>query len=281
VKNRPLAALEEVSTGRPLTEANRRTLALAAEHRLILAAHVAVLLGSSEDAADRRLRRLVGSGHLRADRPLTTARWFQIERRGLKAIGSRLPRPRAAATDGSDHDIGLAWLWLDAHRGAFGPTRAIHSERRMRSEDGRPRSEALGPERHAVRLEGVGPYGGERHHYPDLMLETESGHRVAVELELTGKGPRRTEAILAGYAFDQRVDAVLYLVANPRTGKAIERAAAAVGIADMVHVQRVAFGPGSGARRASAAQRVAGQARDRQASQRGAERTRDRQAASR
>ena len=257
MKTRPLAALEEVSTGRTLTEANRRTLALAAEHRLILAAHVAVLLGSSEEAADRRLRRLVASGHLRADRPLSTARWYQIERRGLTAIGSRLPRPRAADTAGSDHDIGLAWLWLAAHRGAFGATRAIHSERRMRSEDGRPRSQAIGPERHAVRLEGVGPYGGERRHYPDLMLETGTGHRVALELELTAKGRRRTEAILGGYAFDQRVDAVLYLVTNPGTGKAIARAAAAVGIPDMVHVQRVAFGPRSGARQAPGAQHVA------------------------
>lgn len=249
-------------TGRPLTEANRRTLALAAEHRLILAVHVAALLGSTQEAADRRLRRLVASGHLRADHPLSTAGWFQIERRGLNAIGSRLPRPRAAGIDCSDHDIGLAWLWLDAHRGAFGPTRAIHSERRMRSEDGRPRSEAIGPERHAVRLEGVGPYGGERRHYPDLMLETDTGQRVAVELELTGKGRRRTEAILGGYAFDQRVAAVLYLVTRPETGKAIERAAATVGIPDMVHVQRVAFGPRSGARQAPAAQRVAGRRRD-------------------
>jgi len=255
-------ALEEVSTGRPLTEANRRTLALAAEHRLILAAHVATLLGSTEEAADRRLRRLVASGHLRGDRPLTTARWFQIEHRGLRAIGSRLPRPRLAGTDASDHDIGLAWLWLAAHRGAFGPMRAIHSERQMRSEDGRPRSEGIGPERHAVRLEGVGPYGGERRHYPDLMLETDTGQRVAVELELTGKPRRRTETILGGYAFDQRVDAVLYLVPRPETGKAIARAAAAVGIADMVHVQRVAFGPGSGARRAPGAQRAAGRSRD-------------------
>lgn len=262
MKSRLLAALEEVSTGCQLTPANRRTLAFAAEHRLILAAHVAVLLGSSEDAADQRLRRLVASGHLRVDRPLTTARWFQIERHGLNAIGSRLPRPHAAGTDGSDHDIGLGWLWLDAHRGSFGPTRAIHSERRMRSEDGRPRSEAIGPERHAVRLEGVGPYGGDRRHYPDLMLETKSGHRVAVELELTGKGPRRTEEILGGYAFDKRVAAVLYLVTRPQTGHVIQQAAATVGIPDMVHVQRVAFGPGSSARQAPAARRVAGRPRD-------------------
>ncbi len=250
-------------TGRPLTEANRRTLALATEHRLILAAHVAVLLGTSREAADRRLRRLVASGHLRADHPLKTGRWYQIERRGLDAIGSRLPRPHAADTAGSDHDIGLVWLWLAAQRGAFGPTRAIQSERRMRSEDGRPRSEAIGPERHAVRLAGVGPHGGDRRHYPDLTLETDTGHRVAVELELTGKGRRRTEEILGGYAFDHRVDAVLYLVTRAETGQAIKRGAAAVGIADMVQVQRVAFGPGSGARRAATAQRAAGKVPDR------------------
>ncbi|MDQ6731150.1 MAG: hypothetical protein M3022_12855 [Actinomycetota bacterium] len=253
-------ALEEMRTGRPLTEANRRTLAFAAEHRLIVAAHVAVLLGTSRQAADRRLRRLVASGHLRADHPLRTGRWYQIERRGLGAIGSRLPRPQAADTAGSDHDIGLGWLWLAAQRGAFGPTRAVHSERQMRSEDGRPRSAAIGPERHAVRLAGVGPHGGDRRHYPDLVLETDTGHRVAIELELTGKGRRRTEEILGGYAFDHRVDAVLYLVTHAETGDAIERAASAAGIANMVHVQRVAFGPGSSARRAPTAQRAAGKA---------------------
>jgi hypothetical protein len=246
-----------VSPSRALTDANRRTLGLAAEHRLILAAHVAVLLGTSWAAADRRLRRLVSSGHLRSEQPLTTARWFQIERRGLGAIGSPLSRPRAADTASSDHDIGLAWLWLAAHRGAFGPVRAVHSERRMRSEDGRPRPEAIGPERHGVRLAGVGPHGGESRHYPDLVLETETGHRVAVELELTGKGARRTEAILGGYAFDRRFDAVLYLVTRPGVGQTIERAAVRAGIADMVHVQPAAFGPGSGARGTAPAQRLA------------------------
>jgi hypothetical protein len=246
-----------VSPSHALTDANRRTLGLAAEHRLILAAHVAALLGTSWTAADRRLRRLVSSGHLRSEQPLTTARWFQIERRGLGAIGSPLSRPRAADTGSSDHDIGLAWLWLAAHRGAFGPVRAIHSERRMRSEDGRARPEAIGPERHGVRLAGVGPHGGESRHYPDLVLETETGHRVAVELELTGKGARRTEAILGGYAFDPRFDAVLYLVTRPGVGQTIQRAAVRAGIADMVHVQPATFGPGSGARRTVPAQRLA------------------------
>jgi hypothetical protein len=245
-------------TARPLTDANRRTLALAAEHRVILPAHVACLLGTSWAAADRRLRRLVTSGHLRSDRPLASGPWFQIESRGLAAVGSRLPAPRAANVDSSDHDFGLAWLWLAAHRGAFGPTREICSERRMRSEDGRPRSEALGPDRHAVRLAGIGPHGGERRHYPDLVLITERGHRVAIELELTSKGRQRTEEILGGYAFDHRFDAVLYLVTRPETGQAIERAAVRAGIGDMVHVQRVRFGFGSGARPSLAAQRITG-----------------------
>lgn len=235
-----------MDAGRDLTRANRRVLAFAAEHRLILAAHAAVLLGTSVPAATRRLHRLTSAGYLRHARPLAAQAWFQIDRKGLMAAGSRLPRPRNADLGAYEHDIGLAWVWLAAQRGAFGLTQAIHSERQMRSEDGRPRSEAIGPERHGVRLAGVGPHGGDRLHYPDLVLETDTGHRVAVELELTSKGRRRSGEILGGYAFDHRVDAVLYLVDQPATGRAIEQAAAKAGISHMVHVQRIAFGPGAG-----------------------------------
>ena len=88
----------------------------------------------------------------------------------------------------------------------------------MRSHDGRrePWAEPLG-----VRLGGVGPWGGERRHYPDLLLVTSSGERVAVELELTAKPRRRREEILGGYAIEARVDAVLYLVESKRLGRAI------------------------------------------------------------
>ncbi|MGI8507621.1 MAG: hypothetical protein ACR2MK_12635 [Solirubrobacteraceae bacterium] len=147
------------------------------------------------------------------------------------------------------HDVGLAWLWLAASRGAFGEMHAVISERQMRSHDGRAegRAEPLG-----VRLAGVGPHGGDRRHYPDLLLETSTGHRVAVELELTPKGRVRREEIIGGFAADARIDAVLYLVENDSIGAAIESSGATVGVSSLVHVQRARFAPSSGVAAAAA-----------------------------
>ncbi|MGB9185957.1 MAG: hypothetical protein WCB67_18030, partial [Solirubrobacteraceae bacterium] len=226
-----------------MDEADLRLLAFAAEHRLVLAAHAQTLLGISARAAGRRLRVLAEAGLLRSERRLAGLRWYQIDRAGLAAIGSSLSRPRDVDLATYEHDIGLAWLWLAADRGALGATRALVSERQMRSADGRAERFS---EPYGVRVPGSGPRGGERRHYPDLVLETASGHRVAIELELGSKSPSRREEILGGYAIDARFDAVLYLVDRPEVGRAIERSAAAVGVSDLVSVQRVAFGPGAG-----------------------------------
>jgi hypothetical protein len=224
-------------------EADLRLLAFAAEHRLVLAAHAQALLEISARAAARRLRVLAHNGLLRSDRQLAGRRWYQIDRDGLAAIGSSLSRPRAVDLASYEHDIGLAWLWLAADRGALGATRAIVSERQMRSVDRRAERFSVP---YGVRVPGAGQRGGERRHYPDLLLETASGHRIAVELELSSKSPRRREEILGGYAIDARFDAVLYLVDRPEVGRAIERSAVAAGVSDLVSVQRVAFGPGAG-----------------------------------
>lgn len=209
----------------------------------MLAAHARALLGISPRAVARRLRVLTRSGLLRSDRQLAGRGWYQIDRAGLAAIGSSLARPRDVDLASYEHDIGLAWLWLAAERGALGATRAIVSERQMRSGD--QRAERFSAP-YGVRVPGTGPRGGERRHYPDLLLKTASGHRVAVELELSAKSPRRREEILGGYAIDARFDVVLYLVDRPEVGRAIERSAAVLGVSDLVHVQPVAFGPGAG-----------------------------------
>jgi hypothetical protein len=224
-------------------EADLRLLAFAAEHRLVLAAHAQALLGISARASARRCRGLAHGGYLRSDRRLAGRGWYQIDRTGLATIGSSLSRPRDVDLATYEHDIGLAWLWLAADRGALGATRAIVSERQMRSADQRAERFA---ERYGVRVPGTGPRGGERRHYPDLLLETGTRHRVAVELELSSKSPRRREEILGGYAIDAQFDGVLYLVDRREVGRAIERSVAALGLGDLFQVQRVAFGPGAG-----------------------------------
>jgi hypothetical protein len=219
-------------------------LEFAVEHPFLLNAHARTLLCSSTASASARLRNLTREGWLRYERKLAGPGAYQITRRGLQAIGSALPPPRAIDLATYDHGLGMGWVWLAASRGAFGPLRGMASERHMRSED-RRRAETT--ERFGIHLGGVGPYGGERRHYPDLLLETTTGHRVAVELELTPKARARRNEILGGYALDARADAVLYLVEDRRTGLAIERAARRAGISARVQIQLARFGPGSGA----------------------------------
>lgn len=220
----------------PLTERDRRLLAFAAEQRIVLAAQVATLLGVSAATARGRLHRLSESGHVRFARELNGPGCYLIERRGLRAIGSHLAPPRAVNRSEYEHDVGLGWLWLAARRGLFGRLDAVTSERQMRSHDGRAERDAqpLG-----IRLPGVGPRGGERRHYPDLLLQCSTGHRVAVELELTRKSRVRREAILGGYGVDPRIDVVLYLVRDRSIGKAIMRSAAKAGLSSLVSVQMV------------------------------------------
>ncbi len=222
-----------------LTERDRLALGFAAEQRLVLGAQIQTVLGVSAAAASKRLRALVGVGQLISERQLhDQPGCYQITRSGLGAIESTLPRPRAVDLSCYRHDVGLGWLWLHAKAGRFGPARDVVSERRMRSQDGRGEDRDA---RFGVRLGGPGPGGRERLHYPDLLVELESGHRVAFELELTSKSRRRLEGILEGYAGDPRIDAVVYLVDRPASGRAIARSAGRVGVADLVHVQRVSF----------------------------------------
>ena len=232
---------------------------MAAEHRLTLPAHAAVLLGVSGSAAGGRLRRLASGGYLDQRRLLAGQPMaYQISRRGLQAISSTLPPPRIDL-NAYAHDVGVAWLWLAARAGAFGPLRQVVSERAMRSRDGRLRAavrRGMEPSPWGIRLGGAGPGGQARLHYPDLLLVTPEGRRLALELELTGKGRARREQILAGYGADARIDAVLYLVDRPALARSVRESARRLGISAHVHVQWVHRPPGPAGREASAAARV-------------------------
>src|SRR5437660_1348058 len=95
-----------------ITHRDREVLLFAAEHRLVLAEHVAALLGTSAGAASGRLRALCSAGLL-ARRTVFHRQpaCYQTTRQGLAAIGSSLPAPRFDVA-GYLHDAGLAWLWL-------------------------------------------------------------------------------------------------------------------------------------------------------------------------
>jgi hypothetical protein len=219
-----------------LGEQDLELLWFLAEHRMALPDHIAALLGTSVEATKARLARLSGAGYVR-DAPVFRKQptMYLIEADGLKVLGSALPRPRIDMRV-YQHDVGVAWLWLAAQRGTFGALQEIIGERRMRSHDG---SRESGAEPLAVRLGGFGARGGERLHYPDLLLRTADGRRVALELELSSKGRTRLDKILAGYAADPRIDGVVYLVENWAVARSVEAAARRAGISSLVHIQKV------------------------------------------
>lgn len=233
---------------RKVTTRDRLLLEFIAEHRLVLSNHVQALLGVSAKTAARRLRALEQAGFVA--REALFYRYpahYRIQRRGLELIGSRVGVPKRGLNVA--HDVGVAWLWLAARRGAFGPLADVVSERTMRSRDrteahairvtGRSQHEPFG-----VRLSGQGPKGAPRLHYPDLLLVDRQGRRLAVELELSSKGRSRRHQIIGAYAFDRRVDAVLYLVSDQRVAREVQEAARRFGSERAVIVQRVRIGAG-------------------------------------
>lgn len=215
----------------------------------MLGVHVQALLDISASAAATRLRALAAAGYL-ARRHVIHGHpaCHLITREGLRALGHRSAPPRLDLST-YDHDVGLAWVWLAAAGGAFGELREVIGERRMRSLDASWEREGASELPRAaelpravqpplgVRLGGLGAGGRPRLHYPDLTLVTRRGTRVAVELELSSKSRSRRERILAGYAADPRIEAVLYLVESPSVGRALKSSAKALGIGKLIHVQ--------------------------------------------
>ena len=226
-----------------MTDRDLRVLAFMAEHRLVVADHIRALLGVSASVAYRRLQALRELGLVSRER-LFYARpdAYRIKGAGLGAIDSRLPPPRVDWRSYA-HDLGLAWLWLAAQRGALGEVKEVISERQLRSHDGTVRhgDEVLG-----VRLGGHGPNGRPRLHYPDLLLVDPHGRRIAVELERSSKGRTRRDQIIGGYASDPRIDAVLYLVDKPQIARAIRDSARCHDASARVYVRPVRWADGRG-----------------------------------
>jgi hypothetical protein len=218
----------------------------------VLSSHIAAMLGVSTRTANGRLRALRSAGLLRAREAPFGSACHQVTARGLRLVGSRLPGPRFDLAT-YWHDVGVAWLWLAARRGAFGDLSGVVSERRMRSSDGAdPSADPFG-----VRLGGYGAGGRARLHYPDLLLQTGGGQRVAVELELSGKKRTHREAILSGYGFDRRIDAVVYFVDDPAVARAVRASVRRRGLESLVHVRRFEWDPAVRAREHRALARTA------------------------
>lgn len=244
-----------------ITDRDRLLLEFIAEQRLVLPGHVQALLGVSAASARRRLRALEQAGLVLENQLFHGyPPHCRIRREGLQLIGSALPVPRASAA--VRHDVGVAWLWLAARRGTLGSIREVVSEREMRSRDGTEAHAARVTGRSlrelfGVRLSGQGPGGRPALHYPDLLLVDRDGRRIAVELELSSKGQARRHRIIGGYAADRRIDAVLYLVQDPRIAREVQATASRFGCGRRVLVQRVRMGAGQAPELGAAPQRTA------------------------
>jgi hypothetical protein len=249
----PRARARHDAGSRLVTARDRELLAFVAEHRFVLAAHAQTLLGVGERVTSRRLGGLTARGLLEHTRMLhAQPAWYRITRAGLAMIDSDLPPPRIDLRS-YEHDIGVAWLWLAASRGGFGNAERVVSEREMRSRDAvrlaadraAARGEARGDIEAAreplfgVRLGGFGPGGLIRLHYPDLLLIGPRHDRLAIELELSSKGQRRRETILAGYGTEPSVAAVLYLADSLTIRRAVQSSAARLGLAGLVRVEQL------------------------------------------
>jgi hypothetical protein len=225
-----------------LEESDLALLRFAAEHRFVLAAQGARLLARPVPSVQRSLRRLRAAGLVRTEERMLRHEpmAYRATRAGLTAAGSELRPSPALDLAAYRHDVGLAWLDVAARRGLFGEVSEVLAEKRMRSEDRRADRPEAAP-RHGVPL---GVRQGPAFHYPDLVLVTGNGHRVAFELELSTKAPARRERILAAYAADPRIDAVVYLVPTRAAGDAIARSAARAGAGDKVGVRRFVWAGG-------------------------------------
>lgn len=245
----------------PLGELDLEVLRFAGEQRLFAAAHAQSLLRVPAATAASCLdvlhaRGLVCRHEVFRDQPPA----YTVTAAGLRLLGSRLGAPRLDVSV-YRHDMGVAWAWLAARAGRWGEAETILSERTLRSRDRIIGPEGTGGGRLAVRLPGTGPAGRPRLHYPDLVIGLTGGRRLAVELEISGKGARRLATILRGYVGDPRVDGILYLVDQPATSRAVQGAARAAGACPLLRLEPFSWtgrGPGYAGNARGASRAMAG-----------------------
>jgi len=234
-----------------MSDVDRRILGYMACHPLVLVSHVRALLGVQEREVTEHLDALVAAGLVRNGPRLRHQRaGYQITAGGLREIGSELPVPRLALRR-YWQDIGVAWLSVAAHGGKFGEVDRVYCEREMRVADdmsapgGQPVDPGWSPAVRSkaaeasfgIRLDGAASNPQAPVHYPDVVLVLPQG-RVAVELQLSPVSAGSLETLLIAYALKSSIAVVLYLVQDGVIGDAVQAAAARLGLARLVHVQR-------------------------------------------
>lgn len=188
------------------------------------ATDVMVRFGLGRTAGYRRLVACVRRGLLEQVRLLHGEPGLYVATRaGLRWSGLEELGPCRVSVAAFEHWAACARL--AAALGAGG--REVWSERDLRAAE-----RAAGKLIASVR---VGQ--SERLHRPDLVLAPGTeGERVAVEVELSVKTPRRLEAICRGWARARHVSAVRYYAA-PSPARAVARAARVVRAQDVIEIR--------------------------------------------
>lgn len=218
-----------------MDDIQRGVLALAAPHDLITPPQAHTVLGSG--AGDTLLTSLVRAGLLRRIRVAKqTPAAYSIGTDGLAAIGSDLPAPPVRFA-GWRHALGVSWLWVAIYKGVYGPVRGLWTRRELVASDAAATKAGGVSRRAGVRVGGVAADNESGLHHPDVLVVTDTRHRVAFYLLLGFPARRRLAATLTAYGADERFDAVLFLVEDLRVGRVAEEEAAALGLAELVRVQ--------------------------------------------
>jgi hypothetical protein len=186
---------------------------------------LAFVSGSSHRAVAARIRALEQAGLVRSSALLRGEPALHVlTRRGLRAAGRAELDPLAISAASFGHLLAVARVAV-ALRAAG---EEVSDERELRA---RERAEGRAVASAAV---GIARDGATAWHRPDLVC-WRSGLPVAVEVELTVKGPERLRGIVRGWARSRLLEGVVYY-ARPAAARAVttavrhENAAAAVSV---------------------------------------------------
>ena len=212
---------EPASGGFEVTERDVEIVRWIGRQRFVVAGQVARRFRMDQRNAYRRLRGLVGLGlldHRRVFHGQPGAYW--ATRAGLRTVGLRLP---VAGVDIRTYRHDLIATDVVAELEIEFGERALLTEREIRSRD----SSSVEKPRYAIRLGGQAASGRRGLHYPDLAVAGSDGRLLVVEVELTAKGRRRLDSIVAGYVRARHIAGVRYYVsaaARPGLERSIGRA---------------------------------------------------------
>ena len=219
-----------------VTDRDRATVGFVAAHPWVVSEHVRRFLSLDTPEASghvagqvarRRLLVLVGHGlvshgTLRLFGVPLSAYW--LTRRGAHFLGQERPRGRRHPPTGSrcrrrGRPPGVAPPRSARHLGC--------SHACQRSQPGNLPDGLLVP------------LGGREVHIPDLVARLKDGRRMAFEVEMSRKSPRRLAEIMRAYRLARGLDAVTYLTPNDARAAAIARAAHGVSKVSVIRLDRV------------------------------------------